>query len=100
MAQFSISFGQSHQNQRDFQTHVEQNRQKWHDFQAHLAKTVQYASFMQNSDFMHFFPKRQKYAKTYAICNCIDLLALLITLESAKPFNTVPNRGIFSHIYL
>ena len=80
MAQFSISFGQSHQNQRDFQTHVQQNRQKWRDFQAHLAKTVQYASFMQNSDFMHFLPKRQKYAKTYAICNCIDLLALLMSL--------------------
>ena len=61
--------------------YVNQNRQKWRNFQAHLAKIVQYASFMQNSDFMHFLPKRQKYAKTYAICNCIDLLALVITID-------------------
>jgi len=73
---FNLIWG-SHQNLRDFQTHVKQNHQKWRNFQAHLCKIVQYASFMQNSDFMHFLPKRQKYAKTYAICNCIDLLCFL-----------------------
>ena len=46
---------------------------------------------------MHFLPKRQKYAKTYAICNCIDLLALVITIEglmNARPLAFIEVGGV------